>query len=79
MTGVKIPVIEIEKLTLKEDGRGLYGLNDGVVCSAATWTGTSGSADLAGKVFLPAASTAAWLKVTVGSTAYYFPGFNTYW
>jgi len=81
MAGGKLPVIEIENLTLKKNGRGLYGYNDGTTMSAATWTGVwvSGQLGVKSGQFLPAASTSAWLKITIDGTAHYFPGFNTYW
>jgi len=58
MPGAKIPVLEIEKLWLKEEGRGLYAHADGYAFNTATWYSSTSDTSL------PAASTTAWLKVT---------------
>jgi hypothetical protein len=77
MTGSKIPVLEIEKLTLTKDGRGLNLYSDGDVLGQDTWTGSGGN--------LPAHSATAWLKINYRSgtsaTDYtgYVPVFNAYW
>ena len=60
MPGAKIPVLEIEKLWLKESGRGIYAHADGYAFNTATWI-SSNHADCDS---LPAASTMGWLKVT---------------
>jgi hypothetical protein len=81
MVGVKLPALEVEKFTLKDGGRGLYAPNDGVSFSSQTWTGkwmASGGGFNSSQA-LPAASATAWFKFTIGGTAYYVPGFNTYW
>ena len=62
MAGAKIPVLEIEKLTLTKDGRGLYAYNDGDVLFGGSCAGTSGGA-LSTVKFLPAASANMWLKI----------------
>jgi len=78
MTGDKVPVVEIENLKLRPAGRGLNLYDDATNVDIQTWTGTSGGAITTAK-YLPAASAQAWLRVTIGGTAYYFPGFNLYW
>lgn len=76
MAGAKIPVIEIEQLWIKKSGRGFYGNNDGVTMSGGTWSGI----DVSGtNAMLPAASTNAWIKFTIGGTTTYVPGFSVYW
>lgn len=70
MPGSKIPVLEIEKLKITEDGRGIILWNDAtnlVVQSATPWTSgaypyssTSAKTD---KSLLPTASSMGWLKV----------------
>jgi hypothetical protein len=88
MPGAKIPVLEIENLFLKEDGRGLVVYDDAtnfVVASASPWTGVSSNcAGGSVKQFFPCASSAGWLKVhyvsssTFGATgaAGYIPIFR---
>jgi len=80
MAGAKIPVIEVEQLTTKKNGRGIIFTDDAANFDVATWTGTSGGADLGGSTFLPAASALAWFRFKSNAgTSYYVPGFNTYW
>jgi hypothetical protein len=88
MPGAKIPVLEIEKLTLSKDGRGLYVNDDGDVLASVPFgtnhTINAKASSTAGYVLsvLPAASTTAWLKVTFVSgtgalaTTGYIPVFN---
>jgi len=69
---VKIPVLEIEKLTISRDGIGIFVNHDGDTFysgGAGTWTGISPEGALNPKCF-PAASASAWLKVSfVSSTS----------
>jgi len=60
MPGAKIPVLEIEKLWLKEEGRGIYAHADGYAFNIGTWS----SGNRQDNVSLPAASTMGWLKIT---------------
>jgi len=74
MAGSKIPVLEIENLFLKEDGRGLVMYNDAsnfVIQSASPWTGVSSQSVGASKKFFPAASSMGWLKVHYVSSSTY--------
>ncbi len=64
MVGAKIPVLEIEKFKLSEDGRGFIVYNDGTNCGLGTWT----------NAYTP--STAAclgWLKIHYVSGSTYGP------
>ena len=67
MAGNKIPVVEIEKLTLKRDGRGMHVYDDGDVLATTGWQG--GDVYASGSLIkvLPAPSALAWLKVTYRS------------
>jgi len=60
MTGSKIPILEVEKLTLTRDGRGLIVPHDGDNLYLGTFTTT----------FPASSATAGWLRVryTSGST-----------
>lgn len=79
MTGTKIPVLNIEKLRMESGGRGVYIDDDATNFDVSTWsTGVSGGAAGAVEV-LPAASAAAWWKVTDGTTSYYIPLFTHHW
>ena len=74
MAGSKIPVLEIENLFLKEDGRGLVMYNDAsnfVIQSASPWTGISSNNTAASRKFFPAASSMGWLKVHYVSSSTY--------
>ena len=76
MVGSKIPVLEIERLGLKEDGRGIVLYNDAtnfVIQSASPWTGISGQDAGVSKQFFPAASSMGWLKVHYVSSSTYGP------
>lgn len=78
--GSRIPVVNVEKIRLESKGRGLYIDDDATQFDVSTWTGASGGADLGGSTFLPAASAAAWWKVTDSAgTSYYIPLFNVQW
>jgi hypothetical protein len=92
MPGSKIPVLQVEKLEIKNNGRGIHVFNDGVTLysgGSSTWTGVSSQCSGASKKFLVAASATAWLKVcfasgtVAGSGAGYIPIFpnvdNTAW
>jgi len=90
MPGSKIPVLESEKFTVQGSGRGLYIVDDATNFDVGTWsTGvwisgntTSGPAFPGGGSgqILPAASAAAWMRVTSDAgTAYYIPLFNYHW
>lgn len=82
MPGSKIPVLEVERLGLTEDGRGLVVYNDAtnfVIQAASPWTGVSSQSAGSSKKFLPAASSLGWWKVhyvsgstygATGATAY---------
>lgn len=85
MPGSKIPVLEVERLGLTEDGRGLVLYNDAtnfVIQAASPWTGvfiSSATTLETTRSFLPAASSLGWLKVhfvsgstygATGATAY---------
>jgi len=59
MPGAKIPVLEVEKLWLKEKGRGINAHADGYAMNIATWMSGTVAAG-----WLPAASTMGWLKIT---------------
>ena len=66
MVGANIPVLEIEKFKLSEDGRGIVLYNDAtnfVIQSASPWTGISSQGVRASKKFFPAPSSLGWLKV----------------
>jgi len=77
--GTRIPVMSVEKLRIESGGRGLYIDDDAANFDVNTWsTGVSGGTTGA-KQFLPAASAAAWWKVTDGTTSYYIPLFNYHW
>jgi hypothetical protein len=76
MPGAKIPVLEIERLGLTEDGRGIVLYNDGinfVVQSASPWTGISSNGTASSKKFFPSVSSMGWLKVHYVSSSTYGP------
>jgi len=76
MVGSKIPVLEVEKLKIYEDGRGLIFRNDATNCviqSASPWTGVSSNRVGASKKFFPAPSSLGWLKVHYISGSTYGP------
>lgn len=76
MPGSKIPVLEIERLGLTEDGRGIVLYNDAtnlLIDSASPWTGPSSTAIGATKQFFPAASSMGWLKLHYVSGSIYGP------
>lgn len=76
MVGSKIPVLEIEKLKITEDGRGIIFRNDAtnlVIQSASPWTGISSNAVGGSNKFFPAASSMGWLKVHYISGSTYGP------
>jgi len=71
MPGAKIPVIEVEKLIISRDGRGLYVYSDGDTFysgGASTWTGVSGQSSGSSVKFLVAPSATGWLKVSYASS-----------
>lgn len=81
MPGARLPVVEIEKLMIAEDGRGLNFYDDGTnYKSGGAWSAAATS----GAIFacLPLASCSAWLRVTFmsgssGSLGYgYIPVLN---
>jgi len=90
MPGSKIPVLEIEKLKLTRDGRGIEVYNDGNnLIKSRVWLGLHGSGSKssgcsASPRFLIAASSSGWLKIHMisGSTygvtgaTYFIPVFN---
>ena len=75
--GSNIPVLTAEKFWLDKDGRGLHAHDDGMACKAGTWTNINTYADSGVREVLPAASTTAWLKLTVmsGTTGATFVGY----
>ena len=80
MPGSKIPVLEVERLGLSEDGRGLVLYNDAtnfVVQSASPWTcGAymhSSTSVLTDRGCLPVASSMGWLKIHYVSGSTYGP------
>jgi len=82
MTGKKLDVLEVERLDLVEDSRGIIFRNDAtnfVIQSGTPWTGISSNSTGASKKFFPIASSMGWLKIhyvsgstygTTGATAY---------
>ena len=85
MPGAKIPVLEIENLTITKDGRGILLYNDGDnVHIGKDWTGISSQISNSTKKFFPAASSSGWVGVNIisGSTfgptgaIYYIPIFS---
>lgn len=80
MPGAKIPVLEVERIGLTEDGRGLVVYNDAtnfVVQSASPWSCTaydqSGASTRTDHACLPAASSLGWLKIHYVSGSTYGP------
>ena len=76
MPGQDIDEVEIENLSITEDGRGLIFYNDAtnfVIQSASPWTGISSQAAGNSKTFFPAASSMGWLKVHYVSSSTYGP------
>ena len=74
MPGSKIPVLEIEKLKLTEDGRGIVMYNDGinfVIQSASPWTGISSTCVGASKKLFVASGSLGWLKLHYVSSSTY--------
>ena len=80
MPGSKIPVLEIEKLTITRDGRGIHVFNDGDTYYSGgntTWTGVSSTCSGASNEFLVAASATASVIVwpaTAASASVAFQG-----
>ena len=69
MPGAKIPVLEIEKLKITQDGRGLIFYNDAtnlVIQSASPWTSSaypySSTSAKSDRSLFPVASSMGWLK-----------------
>ena len=76
MVGSKIPVLEIERLGITEDGRGFVLYNDAtnmVIQSGSPWTGISSNVVGARKKFFPTASSMGWLKIHYVSGSTYGP------
>ena len=66
MVGAKIPVLEVEKLKITNDGRGIIVYDDGTnfwFSTSSPWTGISSNTVGSGKKFFPVASSAGWLRV----------------
>lgn len=71
MPGSKIPVLEIERLGISKDGRGLIAYNDAtnmVIQSASPWTcsayiSTQSKVTASSRACLPTASSMGWLKI----------------
>ena len=76
MVGAKIPVLEIEKLKISEDGRGIILRNDAtnmVIQSASPWTGISSNGVGSSKKFFSADNSYGWLKIHYVSGSTYGP------
>jgi hypothetical protein len=80
MPGSKIPVLEIEKLKVTEDGRGLVFYNDGTnlrIGTTSPWTSSaylrSGTSALTDRASFPCASSLSWLKVHYVSSSTFGP------
>ncbi len=76
MPGTKIPVLEVERLGLTEDGRGIVMYNDAtnfIIQSASPWTGVviSSTTIRDTRQLLPAASSTGWLKIHYVSSSTY--------
>ena len=75
MPGSKVPILEVEKLKVTEDGRGIVVYNDAtniVIQSASPWTGvhvTGGAATQS--LGLPTASSMGWWKIHYVSSSTY--------
>ena len=88
MPGAKIPILEVEKLRIANDGAGIDFVNDGTIfLKSRVWSGSypqTGSADMGGTAKRPlclcAGSSSGWLRMTVRSgstnTSYYVPIFS---
>jgi len=85
VTGSKIPELEVEKLIIKDDGRGFMFYENTRLSSDWTGLSVSGGTAATSRTFLSAASSSGWLKVHIlsGSTygptgaSYYVPLFST--
>jgi len=73
--GSNIPVLTVEKFWLDSHGRGIYAHGDGYAACPQTWNGVHSGNTTSG--YLPAASTTAWLKLTImsGTNGAAFTGF----
>jgi len=83
MAGIKFPVVENEKLMIKQGGRGIYMYSGGTTTNCANLAGGwsayfNPSTSITSKAYklLPAASATAWFKFNVDGTDYYAPGFT---
>lgn len=90
MPGAKIPILEVEKFRIANDGAGIDFVNDGTVfLKSRSWQGTyapTGCKDSGGTAYghpmlLCAGSSSGWLRITVRSgsaddTSYYIPMFS---
>jgi len=80
MPGSKIPVLEIENLTITKDGRGIVLYDDGDnVNLGESWTGISSNAAGSTKYFFPALSSSGWVGVHIVSGSTYGPTGATYY
>jgi len=85
MAGSKIPVLECEKLTFSDDGRGLNVYWDGTNFWSGAATSHVASPQASGVAVLPLPSTSGWLRVQAmsGSTGSiqtgYIPVFKNWW
>jgi len=78
MPGSKIPVLEIEKLNITRDGRGFIFYEGDRL--HRDWRGTNFSgSNTTGTQFLPAASSAGWMKIHVVSGSTYGPTGASYY
>jgi len=81
MAGIKFPVVENEKLMIKQGGRGLYMYSGGTTSNCANvasgWSAYFNvSTQIGDHQLLPAASAQAWFKINLDGTDYYVPGFT---
>lgn len=71
MTGAKIPILEIEKLSITDDGRGFYFYDDGTNFRRGSCKlSTSGA---------PSGGSNAWLKIHMVSSSTYGATGSTYY
>jgi len=78
MPGAKLPVLEVEKLQIKKDGRGFLFYENTRLSS--DWTGYSFSGGTTeGRRFLCATSSSGWLKVHIVSGSTYGPTGASYY
>jgi len=78
MEKTKFPVLEVEKLMIKDDGRGFLFHDSGRM--TADWQGFSATGGTVnGRHFMNAASSSGWLKVHIVSGSTYGPTGASYY